>query len=97
MRYRSMGPRVLLLALLGFGAAAARAADQTCPDPAPTPPLSGVCSVSPGDAGRLLRGTVLLPDGVATNGSVMVDASGTITCAGCGCQSAAGADTAQGQ
>jgi len=70
------------------------AADQTCADPAASPPQSGVCAVTAGDNGRLLRGTVLLEDGVVTNGSVMVDASGTIVCAGCGCQSATGADTA---
>ena len=47
-----------------------------------------------GDAGRLLRGSVLLPDGIASNGSVMIDAAGAIVCAGCGCQNVAGAVTA---
>jgi cytosine/adenosine deaminase-related metal-dependent hydrolase len=35
-----------------------------------------------------------LPDGIATNGSVLVDANGSIACAGCGCQAADGAATA---
>jgi hypothetical protein len=83
------------LALFSLAASSpAFAADVACDDPAPTPPPSGICSVTAGDDGRLLRGTVLLPDGVATNGSVMVDVNGTIVCAGCGCQAAEGADTA---
>lgn len=84
--------RLLLVSLVLAGTA--RAADVECPDPAPAPPQSGICSVTPGDAGRLVRGTVLLPDGIAANGSVLVDANGTISCAGCGCQAAEGADTA---
>jgi large repetitive protein len=84
----------LAFVLFVVAADRARGADQTCPDPVPSVPESGVCTVVAGDAGRLLRGTVLLADGVATNASVMIDAAGTITCAGCGCQAVAGADTA---
>jgi len=95
MPFRFSAPTFFLAATLLVAAApTVRAADQNCPDPAPSPPPSGVCSVTAGDAGRLLRGTVLLPDGVATHGSVMIDAGGMITCAGCGCQNATGADTA---
>jgi hypothetical protein len=86
--------RTALFAALAIVAVAAHAADQICDDPAPTPPDAGICRVSAGDDARLLRGTVLLADGVATNGSVLIDADGTIACAGCGCQSAPGADTA---
>jgi len=50
--------------------------------------------VTAGDAGRLLRGSVLLQVGIASNGSVMIDAAGAIVCAGCGCQNATGAVTA---
>jgi hypothetical protein len=85
--------RAALFAALAV-AARAYAADQICDDPAPTPPEAGICSVSAGDDGRLLRGTVLLSDGVATNGSVLIDATGAVACAGCGCQAAPGADTA---
>ena len=87
-------PSVALTLLLTIAAPLSRAADQTCPDPAASPPPSGICSVTAGDAAHLLRGSVLLPDGIATHGSVMIDAAGAITCAGCGCQTVAGAATA---
>ena len=68
--------------LLALAAPVGRAADQACPDPSPSPPATGVCSVTAGDVGRLLRGSVLLQDGIASNGSVMIDAAGAIVCAG---------------
>jgi cytosine/adenosine deaminase-related metal-dependent hydrolase len=88
------GARAIALFFLAGAARVVFAADQTCTDPAPSPPASGVCSVTAGDGARLLRGKVLLPDGIASNGSVLINASGVIACAGCGCQSAPGAATA---
>ncbi len=62
------------------------------------PPLaSGVCAVNAGDAGgsaKLITGTVLVPGTIYRGGSVLVDATGMITCVGCDCDAmAAGATT----
>jgi len=57
------------------------------------PPLpSGTCAVTGGGSDTLLVGTVLGSPEVYIGGQVLVDASGTITCVGCGC--AAGAPSA---
>jgi hypothetical protein len=61
-----------------------------CQNPALTPPASGTCAVTPGTAGLLLRGTVLLPGQVLENGMVLVGADGKIACAACDCSTAAG-------
>ncbi|HUJ62072.1 MAG TPA: thrombospondin type 3 repeat-containing protein [Kofleriaceae bacterium] len=52
---------------------------------------AGTCAVTPGDTRFLIKGTVLTPDTVYHGGQVAVDATGTITCAGCNC--AAGGET----
>lgn len=53
------------------------------------------CSVSPGSNGlTLIRGDVLAAGEVFEGGSVLVDANGVITCVGCGCPAASGADEA---
>ncbi len=59
----------------------------TCPNPALTPPASGTCTITPGGAAVLVRGTLLLPDKVAENGHLLVE-GGKITCAGCDCSKA---------
>ena len=52
----------------------------------PLEPLTGVtCSVTPGDATKLITGTVLTPDTVYRDGQVAVDATGVISCVGCDC------------
>lgn len=84
----------LTIVVLSCAAKGSGAADQTCAEPSPAPPADGVCAVTAGDSSQLLRGTVLLPDGVASNGSVLLDGSGLIVCAGCGCQSLPAAATA---
>jgi large repetitive protein len=46
---------------------------------------TGVCTVTPGDARKLLKGDVLAPGQVFRGGQVAVDAGGQITCVGCNC------------
>ncbi len=55
------------------------------------PLASGVCNVTPGDANRLIKGTILTPGTTYVGGQVAFDATGTITCVGCKC--ATGAET----
>ncbi|HEY1097379.1 MAG TPA: amidohydrolase family protein, partial [Myxococcota bacterium] len=55
----------------------------TCAQLAPLP--EGTCTRTPGDAGLLITGDVLLPDGVLVGGQVRVDVDGVITCAACDC------------
>lgn len=64
-----------------------------CPDPPPPAP-AGVCAATAGDAGLLLRGTVLVPGDALENGHLLLDASGTIVCAACDCSAAPGYATA---
>jgi len=49
------------------------------------PLAEGVCSVTPGDASKLFKGTVLTPGKVYRGGQVAVNAAGAITCVGCDC------------
>lgn len=56
-----------------------------CNQPPITPPQAGICSVTDGTSGKLLRGTVLAPNEVLHRGEVLVDDSGTIVCASCDC------------
>ena len=60
------------------------------------PPVSaGTCEVTTaGTTGILIQGDVLAPDTTYRGGGVLVDGSGTITCVGCDCDAAAGADAA---
>ena len=64
-----------------------------CPAPPPPAP-SGVCAATAGDAGLLLRGTVLAPGEVLENGHLLLDAAGTIVCAACDCSASPGYATA---
>ncbi|HEY3356899.1 MAG TPA: thrombospondin type 3 repeat-containing protein [Polyangia bacterium] len=67
-----------------------------CANPPLTAPAQGTCTVTPGTAAILLRGTVLLADGVLENGMVLVGADGRVACAACDCSAAAGyADAAR--
>ena len=58
-------------------------------------PVAGqTCAVTSGDTGRLITG-VVLTDGITyVGGQVLIDATGSITCAACDCTAAAGASTA---
>ncbi len=49
------------------------------------PLSSGSCEVTEGDATTALVGDVLAPDGIYRGGTVLVDASGVISCVGCDC------------
>jgi len=58
---------------------------ETCAE-LPAPTSGALCDVEAGASGALvLRGTVLTPGTTFVGGDVVVSASGTITCVGCGC------------
>jgi cysteine-rich repeat protein len=63
-----------------------------CPEAIP-PVTTGTCAVTPGDASKLILGTVLVPGTIYRNGQVLVDAAGTITCVGCACAAQAATAT----
>ncbi|TNF25668.1 MAG: hypothetical protein EP329_22695 [Deltaproteobacteria bacterium] len=64
-----------------------------CEDPIPEP-TSGVCSVTAGsESALLLRGDIVLPEGILERGSVLV-VNGFVTCSGCDCASEAAAQGA---
>jgi len=67
----------------------------TCPAATATLSNPASCDAVPGDNGRLLVGTVLLPGKVYRGGQVLTDgANGNITCVGCDCSATAGFATA---
>ncbi|MCG6118254.1 MAG: amidohydrolase family protein [Aquimonas sp.] len=74
-----------LLLVVSSATAHASEGPATCDEPAPIPPAMGLCEVTSGDSGLLIRGTLLLPEGALSNGSLLADADGLIVCAGCGC------------
>lgn len=49
------------------------------------PAQSGVCDVTAGTKGKLIRGTVLLEHEVLHTGEVLIDDKGAIVCAACDC------------
>ncbi|MEM6789352.1 MAG: amidohydrolase family protein [Myxococcota bacterium] len=57
----------------------------TCTGAPPADPGGDVCAVTAGDDRRLVVGDVLQPGRVFEGGAVLIDAAGTITCAGCDC------------
>jgi imidazolonepropionase-like amidohydrolase len=65
-----------------------------CPGDALPPLASGVCEVTGSGPGLLIQADVLAPGHIYRGGQVMVDTTGTITCVGCDCSSAAGAAAA---
>ncbi len=86
---RAAAPAWTALALLCHLPALA----TVCPAPPPPAP-AGVCAATAGDAGLLLRGTVLAPGEVLENGHLLLDAAGTIVCAACDCSASPGYATA---
>lgn len=68
-------------------------AATVCPNP-PLPAVAGVCAVTTGDAGLLLRGALVVPGDELENGHLLIDASGTIVCASCDCSASPGFATA---
>ncbi|MBK8011155.1 MAG: amidohydrolase family protein [Deltaproteobacteria bacterium] len=56
-----------------------------CPDTIPEDAPSGHCSGIAGDENLLIRGNIATPTALLRNGSVLINASGVITCAGCDC------------
>ncbi|MCB9654010.1 MAG: amidohydrolase family protein [Deltaproteobacteria bacterium] len=65
-----------------------------CPNAISTDAPSGQCTAVAGDQNILIRGNVATPTALLRNGSVLVNASGTITCAGCNCDAEAAAEHA---
>jgi len=59
-----------------------------------TPLESGVCSVTAGNAFKLLKGNVLGADGNYIGGQVLVSDEGAILCVGCNCEGETGAEGA---
>ncbi len=55
------------------------------------PPAGATCAVdSVGTSGLLVRGTLLVPDGVIREGELLIDGTGMIACVGCDCSATAG-------
>ncbi len=90
---RGFAPRLVLAVLLLAGAGSAAARATVCANP-PLLPVPGVCEVTSGDAGLLLRGAVLVPGDVLDNGHLLIDAAGLIVCAACDCSASPGFATA---
>ena len=65
-----------------------------CPNAPLTPPATGTCTVTAGDANRLIQGTILTPGRILRNGQLLIDAGGAILCADCSCASNPQAATA---
>lgn len=84
IRYRD-GLVIAGFVFVGWLAPAAPAAAFSCPGTPPSPPPSGVCSVTAGSGARLLQGTVLGPGEVLENGQVLVGSDGIIECVACDC------------
>ena len=77
------------------GGATFETIDCNVPDLAPPADPAATCEVTtPGTAGVLLRGTLLLPDAVMHKGEVLIAADGKITCAACDCSGEAGFEEA---
>jgi len=58
-----------------------------------TPLPSGTCSVTAGNATRIILGDVLSPYTIFRGGQVVVDPAGLITCVGCDCEATANGAT----
>jgi large repetitive protein len=92
---RRLRAAVALAALFVGDCGGANGRRDRCVEPAPasevvvcstlTPPASGTCSVTPGDATRLFEGDVLADGRIYEGGQVGVSADGRITCVGCDC------------
>ncbi|MEW6432352.1 MAG: DUF4215 domain-containing protein [Myxococcota bacterium] len=67
---------------------------QGCPGLNLPAPAMATCDVTPGDQGKLITGVVLGEATVYVGGQVLIDATGTIACAGCDCSASTGAATA---
>ena len=76
--------RLSIPALILFSFSA-RGADVTCPGPVPPSPPEGVCAVTAGNPVLRIQGDLLTPDGVITNGQMIVGSDGLIACVGCDC------------
>jgi large repetitive protein len=81
-------------ALASLGGWGAPAVATVCANPPLTPPATGVCTATTGDAGILVRGTVLVPGDVLVGGHLLIDPAGTIVCVACDCSAAPGFSTA---
>lgn len=77
---------VFVLALAAFVASSRSDAAQAVECATLAPVVGNACAVTPGTDGQvLLQGDVLADGTIYRGGDVLVDASGEIACAGCGC------------
>lgn len=60
---------------------------EACPEALPAVSGSDLCDISDGGASLLIRGNIVLPEGILEGGSVLV-VDGFIACSGCDCASA---------
>ena len=70
-------------AAIDAGPADAAQTDVTCEVLAPA--TSGTCDITAGSTSTIIKGTVLTPTTVYHGGQVAFDATGQISCVGCGC------------
>ena len=75
----------LLVSGLILASLSARGADVTCPGPVPPAPPEGVCAVTAGNAALRIQGDLLTPNGVISNGQMVVGNDGLIACVACDC------------
>lgn len=62
-----------------------------CENPPIEPAPSGeTCSYTAGDSNILIRGDIVVPEGLLENGHLLIGSDGKVACAACDCSSAAG-------
>ncbi len=65
-----------------------KSADLLCKPSLPTP-TTGICDYTANAAPLLIQGTILSPSGVLTNGDLLIEPDGRISCSACNCSSEA--------
>ena len=79
---------VIILAVLPVNANSqsilAKSADLLCKPSLPTP-ATGICDYTANAAPLLIQGTILSPSGVLTNGDLLIESDGRISCSACDC------------
>ncbi len=65
-----------------------KSADLLCKPSLPTP-TTGICDYTVNSSSLLIQGTILSPNGVLTNGDLLIESDGRISCSACNCSSEA--------
>ena len=60
--------------------------DMVCKPSLPAP-VTGVCGYTSNASPLLIQGTILSPSGILTNGDLLIDVDGRISCSACDCSS----------